>query len=223
MAAQPPFSTNEPRSQPPSAFSATSWAGLSAAALKRSTHTAAASSLREVSAASCAIPRAVPPVVHPPQVKPTTMVATAHPAHDQNARVLVGRLASQRCPRLCLVVIIRLRGLSPRATCWRGGEPVASRNDPLACRPAAGARTASSRQGICRDGPIDGPESVASERGPSFLSPHPAAGLWNDELCHFICARAAWLTAFSPNLLKHRRRLSSTERVMTVPYSSVTR
>src|SRR3954471_14001788 len=122
MAAQPPFSTNEPRSQPPSAFSATSWAGLSAAALKRSTHTAAASSLREVSAASCAIPRAVPPVVHPPQVKPTTMVATAHPAHDQNARVLVGRLASQRCPRLCLVVIIRLRGLSPRATCCRGGE-----------------------------------------------------------------------------------------------------
>src|SRR3954451_13360645 len=94
MAAQPPFSTNSPRLQLLSALSATSWAGPSAAASKRSAHTAAASSLREPSAASWA----VPPVVHPPQVKPTTMVATAHPAHDQNSMVLVGRLASQRWP-----------------------------------------------------------------------------------------------------------------------------
>src|SRR3954447_10811648 len=144
IAAQPPFSTNSPRLQLLSALSATSWGGASAAALKRSAHTAAASSLRELSAASWAMDRAVPPVVHPPQVKPTTMVATAHPAHDQNSTVLVGRLASQRCPRLCLAFMIRLRGPSPRATWCRGGEPVASRNDPLACRPAAGARAASS-------------------------------------------------------------------------------
>src|SRR4051812_44934833 len=190
MAAQPPFSMYGPRSQPPSAFSVTSWAAPSVAALKRSAHTAAASSLREPSAASWAMERAVPPVVHPPQVKPTAMVATTHAAHDQNVRVLVGRLASQRCPRLRLASMIRPRGLPPRATRRRGG-PVASRNDPLACRPAAGARTASSRQESCRDWPVDRPESVAGEREPSFLSPHPAAGLWNDVLCHFICVRAA--------------------------------
>src|SRR3954451_23564903 len=110
MAAQPPFSTDSPRLQLLSALSATSWAGPSAGASKRSAHTAAASSSREPSAASRAVDRAVPPVVHPPQVKPTTMVATTHPAHDQNVRVLVGRLASQRCPRLRLASMIRLRG-----------------------------------------------------------------------------------------------------------------
>src|SRR4051812_14050575 len=138
MAAQPPFSTNEPRSQLPSAFSATSWAEASPAALNRSTHTAAASSLRELSAASCAIARAVPPVVHPPQVKPTIMVAATQPAHDQNSAVLVGREASQRCPRLCFAAIIRLPGAPPAATWCCCGEPGASAREPLARRPTAG-------------------------------------------------------------------------------------
>src|SRR3954463_6667932 len=125
MAAQPPFSTNSPRLQLLSALSATSWAGPSATrggggppppALRRPAPPAPASSLREPSAASWAMDRAVPPVVHPPQVKPTTMVATAHPAHDQNVRVLVARLASQRCPKLWLAFMIRLRGPSPPET-----------------------------------------------------------------------------------------------------------
>src|SRR3954469_14560284 len=132
MAAQPLFSTNEPRSQLPSALSATSWAEASPAARNRSTHTPAASSLRELSAASCAIARAVPPVVHPPRLKQTIMVAATQTAHDQSSAVLVGGEASQRCPRLCFAAIIRLPGAPPETTECCGGEPGASPRAPVA-------------------------------------------------------------------------------------------
>src|SRR4051794_27413033 len=171
MAAQPPFSTNEPRSQLPSALSATSWAEASPAARNRSTHTPAASSLRELSAASCAIARAVPPVVHPPQVKPTIMVAATQPAHDQNSAVLVGREASQRCPRLCFAAIIRPPGAPPAATWCCCDEPGASAREPFARRPTAGgvdrvdpSERAWRRAGVCH-GRAGVDELAADTRG----------------------------------------------------------
>src|SRR5215207_4266987 len=110
MTAQPPFSTNVPRSQLlPIPLRVASCAVASLPVVKRSTQTAAASSWRAPAAASLAMACAVPPVVQPPQVKPTTIVAATHATHDQKVRVLVGRAASQRCPMLCFVLMMPLR------------------------------------------------------------------------------------------------------------------
>jgi hypothetical protein len=44
--------------------------------------------------------RAVPPVTHPPQVKPMIIVTTIEATQDQKTIVFVGRVALHRSPRL---------------------------------------------------------------------------------------------------------------------------
>jgi len=44
--------------------------------------------------------RAVPPVTHPPQVKPTIIVTTAEATQDQKTIVFVGRASLHLCPKL---------------------------------------------------------------------------------------------------------------------------
>jgi hypothetical protein len=88
--AQLPSSTNLLCCQRLVSFSATSCVAKSGALTKRSTQTTAASFAADSSAASCAIVVAVPPVTHPPQVKPTNIVRAAAPAMLQSSVVLVG-------------------------------------------------------------------------------------------------------------------------------------
>src|SRR5690606_9056693 len=60
------------------------------AARKRCTHMPAASCATAASVEACACSVAVLLVTQPPAVKPTIIVSTAVPTHDQNQIVLVG-------------------------------------------------------------------------------------------------------------------------------------
>jgi ABC-type spermidine/putrescine transport system permease subunit II len=80
---QPPFSMNSLRLQLSVALSATSFAPTSAPFANLSTQSAATTLARPSAAAFIAISRAEAPVTQPPQVKPTTMVATAQAAQAQ--------------------------------------------------------------------------------------------------------------------------------------------
>ena len=80
--------------------SAVSWSPASGAAMKRSTHTTAASSWRACAAESSAISRALPPVTQPPQEKPTMVATMTDPAQAQNSTALLARYCWKRCDRV---------------------------------------------------------------------------------------------------------------------------
>jgi hypothetical protein len=79
---------------------AVSCAPASGAAIKRSTHTTAASSWRACAAESFAIFAALPPVTQPPQEKPTMVATMTDPAQAQNSTALLAWYWWKRCDRV---------------------------------------------------------------------------------------------------------------------------
>ena len=101
--------------------SAVSWSPASGAAMKRSTHTTAASSWRACAADSSAISRALPPVTQPPQEKPTMVATRADPARAQNSTALLARYCWKRRDSVWFSILLHgnLSGLvclAPRQT-----------------------------------------------------------------------------------------------------------
>src|SRR2546426_1321367 len=131
IVAQPCFPTYSPLCQELSSFSAISFRAF-AESLPDWTTQIGASRLTTVSrAVISAVVRAVPPVTHPPQLKPMIIVRTAEATQVQKTSVLVGRasLHLSRKPKLSLFRSIR-RLLHPYADVSRSRGPSHRRAGP---------------------------------------------------------------------------------------------
>src|ERR1700730_15556104 len=83
---QPPFSMKDPCSQVLTFFSRASWEGASTALWNCATQMGASAATTAELACVSAIFLAVPPSIHPPQLKPTIIVATAPTTSPCNSR-----------------------------------------------------------------------------------------------------------------------------------------